>query len=427
MDFVILAGGNSSRMQSSTPKIFQKIADFPCISYIINCCYSVDPDANVIVVTREEFAEHEIFNNVKIAIQKHPCGTADALKQAIPFLKSSNVIVMCGDMPLIQPRYLAELSRSQTTIGIIAMRLPTNMLHMPYGRIINNKIVEYKNATDDERKCATANTGVYNFKSDFVQNAIYNIVPNEITNEYYLTDILNYAHNDIDIIVTADYQAFHGINTPQDLALAEGIIQQRLCDQHMNNGVKIIDPKSVFFSYQTQIEQDVVIEPNVVMKGNILIKTGAIIKAFSYLEDCIIGPNVKIGPFARIRNNAIIAEKAEIGNFVEIKKSHIGTKSKVKHLAYIGDTSMGELVNIGAGTITCNYDGVNKHKTQIGDSVMVGANCSLIAPVNIGNEAIIGAGSTINKNIDGNALAIARAKQENKTNGAKKIRNKLKK
>jgi bifunctional UDP-N-acetylglucosamine pyrophosphorylase/glucosamine-1-phosphate N-acetyltransferase len=349
---------------------------------------------------------------LQIVIQKNSLGTGDAVKCALPFLKSKDVVVLCADTPLLLPEHFDQLLLSKKDASLIAMKLPKDLIHMPYGRVINGKIVEYNEASPEEKKNNLANSGIYKFNTKFLKENIEKLFNNNSKGEYYITDI--FQNSEPKIFISDDYWAFHGINIPADLVEAEKIMQNKIRQKMIQNGVRLLDPNTVYFSSITLIEKDVIIEQNVIFKGRVTIKSGAIIKAFSYIEDCLIEKNAKIGPFARIRGNSNIDENSEIGNFVEIKSSIIGKDSKTKHLAYIGDAEIGESVNIGAGTITCNYDGVRKHKTVIENKVMVGANCSLVAPVTLGAGTVVGAGSTITEDTKENTLAIARARQQNK-------------
>jgi bifunctional UDP-N-acetylglucosamine pyrophosphorylase/glucosamine-1-phosphate N-acetyltransferase len=292
------------------------------------------------------------------------------------------------------------------------MKLPKDLTHMQYGRVIDGKIVEYRDASPEEKRVNLVNSGVYKFNTKFLRNNIEELRNNNSSGEYYLTDVLR--NSEAEVFISDDYWAFHGINVPEDLVMAEEIMQDRIRKKMVRNGVRLLDPNTVYFSTKTHIEKDVIVEQNVVFNGKVEVKSGAIIKSFSYIEDCSIEEHAKVGPFARIRGNSNINESSEIGNFVEVKGSIIGRQSKAKHLAYIGDSELGEYVNVGAGAITCNYDGFRKHRTVIGNNVMVGANCSLVAPVNIGAGTIIGAGSTITEDTEEKTLAIARARQQNK-------------
>lgn len=441
IDFVILAAGNGNRMNSRLPKPFHEIAGKPIIRHIIDMCSSVKSNIyhnnRIIVVTKDEYKGSSLFNDVIVSIQKEQLGTGNAVSSSLNNIENKYVVILCSDMPLLTNSIIEDLidSINNFDISFIAMKLKDDMMKMPYGRIIldNNKnfekIVEYKDANENERLSQFANSGIYIIKKDVLSNLLPSINNNNSQNEFYFTDILNIAKNNgntINVIISDDYDSFHGINNMKDLAYAERIIQNRLRDKFLSNGVKIIDPESVYFSMSTYIENDVTIEPNVIFKGEVSIKSGSIIKSFSYIEDSNIENNVKIGPFARIRGNVHMNESSEIGNFVEIKGSKIGTKTKIKHLSYIGDSNIGKNVNIGAGTITCNYDGIKKHKTNIEDNVFIGSNCSLIAPINIQYDSIVGAGSVITKDVPPRSLSISRIKQENIEEKANYIKEKIK-
>lgn len=435
LDFVVLAAGSGSRMKSSTPKIFQKIAGKPVIQYIIDTCNKIDHQ-NLIVVTTNELSDHQLFSGLKTAIQGNQKGTGSAVIAALPNLHAEYTIIMCGDMPLIEPKYLQMLSESSADISFIAMEIPEHLRKMPYGRVILDpsnefiKIIEYADASIEEKECILANTGLYKIKTEILKKYINSIPPNPSNGELYFTDILEIAKNNnasIAVLISSEYWPFHGINTMADLANAEHITQERLRKKFMENGVKLISPQTTFFSHDTEISNDVLIESNVVIKENVKISKGVEIKSFSYLEHCYINNGVKIGPFARIRGNSTLQQDSEIGNFVEVKGSTVGPQSKAKHLAYIGDSAIGTKVNIGAGVITVNYDGIKKHKTIIEDYVMVGSNCSIIAPITLGQGAILGAGSVITKDVPENSLAISRTRQDIKVDKAIEIREKKKK
>jgi bifunctional UDP-N-acetylglucosamine pyrophosphorylase/glucosamine-1-phosphate N-acetyltransferase len=246
----------------------------------------------------------------------------------------------------------------------------------------------------------------------------------EISGEFYLPNLLEILKNNshtVSVVCTDEYWPFHGINTTEDLALAESVVQQMLRKKFLDNGVRLSDPESVYFAHNTEIEPDVLIEQSVVIKKNVKIRRGSVIRSFSYLEDCEIMQNVEIGPFARVRGGSIFMPNSDIGNFVEIKGATIGEKTKIKHLTYIGDAEIAENVNIGAGTVICNYDGVKKHRTAIKSGAFIGSNSTLIAPINIGDNSIIGAGSVINKDVPQNGLAVARAEQKIMNDKADKI------
>jgi bifunctional UDP-N-acetylglucosamine pyrophosphorylase/glucosamine-1-phosphate N-acetyltransferase len=319
-------------------------------------------------------------------------------------------------------------------MALIAFKIPENMLDMPYGRVCCNgselvKIIEYKDTDYNELANQYANAGIYKMNAATLKRNIEDVAPNEISGEYYLTDLLKILSKKgkrISVMKSGEYWPFHGINTLVDLSLAEAIVQKRLRDKFMRNGVKLLDPTSVYFSFDSTIANNVTIEQNVVIKKGVTINSGATIKSFCYLENCEIMENATLGPFARIRDRAVVMDGSTIGNFVEIKQSTIGKEAKVKHLSYIGDTSLGCKSNIGAGTIVCNFDGVRKHSSVIGDNVMIGSNCSIISPIKIGHSALTGAGSVITADVPENTFAISRVEQQNYKNKASAILNKKK-
>ena len=327
---------------------------------------------------------------------------------------------MCSDMPLIETRHLELFLNDKSDISFIAMRIPKELRCMPYGRVIVDKdgvfqrISEYKNSSAEEKMSDLANSGIYKIKTSVLKKYITDIRPNKLNGELYFTDLLEIARKNnasISLVEQDEYWPFHGINTMEDLANAEKITQNKLRQRFMKDGVKLVSPETVYFSHDSKISSDVVIEPNVVINESVSISSGAVIKSFCYLEDCTILENATVGPFARIRGNATLQQNSTVGNFVEIKNSTLGIRSKAKHLSYIGDTVIGSDSNVGAGTITCNYDGVKKHKTVIEENVMIGSNCSLIAPLTIGAGSIVAAGSVISLNVPKNSLAISRISQ----------------
>lgn len=424
IDLIILAAGNSSRMHSSTSKIFQELAGRPLIEYVIDLCQTFE-NSKTTIVTNGKHKDNPIFKDLTVCIQEVPNGTAGAVKSALSELSSEYSIVLCSDMPLVEKRHIQALLDDQSEISLIASRLPESLSDMPYGRVIVDdknefsKIVEYKDANESERKTNLFNCGIYKIKTCLIEKYINQIESKNLSNEYYLTDLINILKNNgfkISIVEEPEYSSFHGINTMQDLSAAEDIMQIRLRNKFMSQGTRFLDPKTTYLSYDTVIGKDVTIEQNVVIKKNVRINDGVTVKAFSYLADCELCDNSTVGPFARLRGNSKINENAAVGNFVEIKGSDIGEGTKIKHLSYIGDAKIGQNSNIGAGTITCNYDGVNKHKTTIGSNVMVGSNCSLIAPVEIQDDVLIGAASVVDKAIPAKSLVISRPELKIKEN-----------
>ena len=404
--FVILAAGNGSRMHGSVPKIFTEIAGRPMVRYVIDCCKNFSDD--IVVVTKNDFAQNTAFCDIKTVVQTHPLGTGDALMCAINMI-SEYAIILYADTPLITAHDIDDLINFDGVSALIAVEIPHNLQNMQYGRVfVDNcgkciKIAEYKEATVIEQKANLANAGAYKFHKSILNGKF------QKHNEIYITDYCIGAN-----VLIGNYNSFHGVNNLEDLALAENIMQDRLRAKFLQQGVKMLDPTSVYFSADTEIADNVTIEQNVIFKNNVKIAENCIIKSFSYLENVSIGQNNKIGPFARIRGNVATQQNVEIGNFVEVKHANICAKSKIKHLSYIGDADIGQNVNIGAGTITCNYDGKNKHKTTILDNSMIGANTAIVAPLIIGKNSAIAAGSAITEDVPDNALAFGRARQCNK-------------
>ncbi|MBQ8651319.1 MAG: bifunctional UDP-N-acetylglucosamine diphosphorylase/glucosamine-1-phosphate N-acetyltransferase GlmU [Alphaproteobacteria bacterium] len=437
IDFIILAAGKGTRMKSQTPKVLHEIAGKPIVEYIVDVFNEIKTsDEKIITVVNNEIEYSNSISSAIKVIQKNQLGTADAVLSALPYVTAEYVVISCGDMPLITKDHLSELLNSNADATIIAAVLPDDKLHMPYGRIITDndskfsKIVEFKDSTEQERNSKLFNTGVYKIRTDTLKQYINKIQKNSLSGEFYLTDIFEILQTHkycIEIIKSNDYQVFHGINTMIDLSYAEQVMQDRLRNKFMLQGVKMNDPKTVCLSYDTEIESNVQIEQNVILKEGVKIKNGAKILAFSYLENCTIEESAEIGPFARVRGNTVIGQNSSIGNFVEVKGSVFGNNSKAKHLSYIGDTSIAENVNIGAGTITCNYDGFSKHKTRIESGAFVGSNTTIIAPNVIGKNAIIAAGSVITQDVPVDSLAIARVTQSNIKDKASEIRKRKKK
>lgn len=437
---IILAAGKGSRMKSETPKVMHKIAGLEMVNWVIDSCSKIDP-LNITVVISDDLKSHipNIKNNSKInfAIQKQRLGTGSAVKCALKELKDQNqrigdyVLIAYGDTPLIEAETLKQLianinDNPKKAVCIIAF---DEFEQNNYGKIILDdadnvqKIVERKDASETEKKITLCNSGIKIIRSKNI-DLIDEIDNQNNSGEYYLTDIVQIAKDsgyDVSYIKTPKTQLL-GVNSKKELAGLENVKQNQLREYFLEQGVTLTDPNSVYFSYDTQIENDVEIHPNVFFGLNVKIAKNSKILSFCHIEGVNIDQNVTIGPFARIRPSSNIAKGAKIGNFVEIKKTDIGENSKINHLSYIGDSQLGKNVNIGAGTITCNYDGFSKYRSIFGDNCFVGSNSILIAPVNIGNSSIIGAGSVITKDVLENDLAISRIKQQNIEKGAIKFK-----
>ncbi len=435
---VILAAGQGTRMKSGLPKVMHDIAGMPMIGHILHTANRCNDVAICTVISKDSNITQDFISSigfdVQMIVQDKQLGTADALKSVlnskINFTINDKVIVLFGDTPLVTKRLIDEVSSSldKNALSIVGM-IPDDPKE--YGRLICDesgqlrRIVEFKHATDAERDINLCNSGIMGFKYDCLQKLIGSVRANELNGEYYLTDTVEIAYSEqMPIgVVQGCAKEVEGVNTQLDLSRATSYYQDMKRQEMMEHGCRLPDPASVFFSYDTTVGSGCVIEPNVWFGKGVSLGGNVHIRAFSYIEGTKINDNVVVGPFARLRGDTTIQNKAKVGNFVEIKNSCIGEGTKVNHLSYIGDSYLGNKVNIGAGTITCNYDGFAKHKTVVGEGSFIGSNSCLIAPVELKKEVIVGAGSVITKDVADHSLAIARVSQKNIDNGAKKIRN----
>jgi bifunctional UDP-N-acetylglucosamine pyrophosphorylase/glucosamine-1-phosphate N-acetyltransferase len=338
------------------------------------------------------------------------------------------VVVLYGDTPLTSQNTISEMLQSLDNYDLCVLGFEEEQANK-YGRLVVDenknlkKIVEFKDASDAEKEITLCNSGVMAISGDKIKELLSSIDNNNAAGEYYLTDIVEiceHKHYQKTYFTTTKEEVL-GVNSKVELANLENIMQDRLRQAHMENGVTLIDPNTVYFCADTKIGKNCVIYPNVFFGPNVEIDDNVEIKPFSHIEEATISKGCVIGPFARIRPGSKLDEDVKIGNFVEIKKSNLAKGSKINHLSYIGDSDVGQNSNVGAGTITCNYDGYNKHKTTIGDNCFVGSNSAFIAPVTIGNGSVIGAGSIITKEVKENELAVSRSKQINIENGAKQF------
>jgi len=433
---IILAAGKGTRMKSALPKVLHTICGKPMIEHVLDVARVLEP-ARIVTVLSENMkqVEQSIKNVSEVVYQTQQLGTADAVKPALEKLKDFNgkILILYADTPLIEDDTLEEmlylLDESDVVVLGFVPSYPSD-----YGRLVLNeageleKIVEAKDATEDELDIELCNSGVIAVKSDTIKSLIGKISNNNAKGEYYLTDIIELVNksNKKCLHVQCPESEVLGINNRIQLSEAEFLMQNMLRNYAMMNGATLIDPESVYFSYDTKIGKDVLIQPNVWFGKGVVIDDNVQIRGFSHIEDAKIASGSIIGPFARIRPGTEIENNARIGNFVEIKKSKIGKGAKISHLTYIGDSEIGEEANIGAGTVTCNYDGENKYKTKIGAKAFIGSNTAIVAPVTVGDEAFIGAGSTITKDVAGGSLAVARGRQINKENWAAYKNNKKK-
>lgn len=438
---IVLAAGKGTRMKSSKPKVVHEVLYKPMINHIVDELKALGVDETIVVVGHEASQVESIVEGVTIVHQTEQLGTGHAVLQAKDLLKDKDgiTLVLNGDAPLITKETMKafiDYHQSQGSKGTI-MSCDCD-LSIQFGRIIKDNgqvigIEEFKDLKEDHKQITEMNAGEYCFDNRALFNALSKITNNNVQNEYYITDVIGIM-NDEGLKVAAykvnNMSEFGGINDRVALAEATEILRDRINKKHLLNGVNIIDPKNTYIANDVEIGPETTIEPGCILKGktvignnchigpycefeNVIVKDSVIIK-YSVLSDSIIENGVDIGPFARLRTNCHILEHAHLGNFVEMKKTVFGKGSKASHLTYVGDAEVGSDVNMGCGTITVNYDGKNKSLTKIEDNAFVGCNVNLIAPVTIKKNAFIAAGSTITKNVEEDAMGIARARQENK-------------
>ena len=437
---VILAAGKGTRMSSCKPKALQRLAGRTLIEHILGTLVEASIDEVVIIHSPEAKKDFKkkIGSSGKLNYveQEEALGTAHALKTALPHVKTDNLLVLLGDVPLLSKCTIRKLKEETLENDLVVL---TGEVKDPsgYGRIIKDKdekpmaIIEELDCDEAQREIKEINSGIMAFKTNTAKNLIEKIKPNPKKNEYYLTDAIEIAyHEGLSAVTyrTIEEEVF-GVNSKKDLAEAEKINRKKIADQLMENGVTVIDPNRIDVRGKLICGKDVTIDVNTVFIGDVTLGNGVSVAPFtiisnsiigdetdihshSNIEEADIGSKCNIGPFARIRPQTKLEEGAKVGNFVETKKSVIGKGSKVSHLTYIGDAIIGEHTNIGAGTITCNYDGANKHQTKIGDGVFIGSGVELIAPIEVEEGATIGAGSTVSKRVPADKLTIERSKQK---------------
>lgn len=437
LQIVVLAAGHGTRMKSDLPKILHPLGGRPVLYYVLDLAHKITSQ-DVILVVSPALKEIQTPFNHKTVVQHPAQGTGDAVKWALPHLQEKGyVLILFGDTPLILQETLQRMineAQSHPEMALILLGMcPIDKQN--YARLVVNEkneleeVVEYKDLNSSQKEIPLCNSGVMLVRSELLGSFLAELQPNNAAKEYYLTDLVKIARlrGYACGIVEGEASEFMGINTRQDLAKAENILQNRWREKAMAEGVTLVDPNQTYFSYDTKLEFDVKLHPFVVLEPGVTIAQGAEIFSFCRISDSVIGPQASVGPFAHLRNGVHLHESAEVGNFVEVKNSVFGSKAKAKHLSYIGDTHLGAKTNIGAGTITCNYDGFSKFETHIGKGVFIGSNSSLVAPLSIGDYAIVGAGSIVTENVESCELVIARSKQVNFENGANRFREKRKK
>ncbi|MCA0274273.1 MAG: bifunctional UDP-N-acetylglucosamine diphosphorylase/glucosamine-1-phosphate N-acetyltransferase GlmU [Proteobacteria bacterium] len=428
---IILAAGQGTRMNSDLPKVLHQIAGAPLLHHAMRSGAMVEPERMVVVaghgadeVTKAAKAFDEA---VDVVIQAEQKGTAHAVLQALPALEGfeGKVIVLYGDTPLIRPETLEAMLSARSDVVVLGFEAADPGR---YGRLVVHlghlyRIIEYKDATAEERKITLCNSGVICADAKALAKLVRGVGNNNASGEYYLTDIIaagRVAGLTAEVVTCPEAETL-GVNSRADLAAAEAAMQARLRAEVMENGVTLTAPETVFLSWDTVIGRDTVVGPHVVFGPETTVESEAEILPFCHLEGCHISRGARVGPFARLRPGAELAEDVHVGNFVEVKNSILDEGVKVGHLTYLGDAHVGEHTNIGAGTITCNYDGVSKHRTEIGARAFIGSDTMLVAPVTIGDGAMTASGSVITDDVPENTLAVARARQVNKLGLAAKL------
>jgi bifunctional UDP-N-acetylglucosamine pyrophosphorylase/glucosamine-1-phosphate N-acetyltransferase len=436
---VILAAGQGTRMKSARPKVIHELAGKPILHHVVETSRALQAEQVVVVIGHGAEQVRAAMQGEQLIFveQREQLGTGHALQQCLDVIDPGNdVLVLVGDVPLIRAETISRLLEQSggATVSVLSF-MPENAFG--YGRIVRDEngqvsaIVEQKDTSSAEAEIGECNSGILMIRGERLRELVMALDNNNVQGEYYLTDVVALAAAAGDAVtatVCEDANEVNGINNQQQLALVETLYRKRAADALMAQGVKLFDPTRIDLRGEISVGQDVQIDINCVFEGevslgdkvrigancvirNCRIAAGSEIKPMTSIEDAVIGSNVSIGPFARIRPGTECDDDVKIGNFVETKKARIGKGSKVNHLSYVGDTEMGSGVNVGAGTITCNYDGVNKFKTVIEDGVFIGSDTQLVAPVTVGRNATIGAGSTITRNVPADKLSLSRSKQ----------------
>lgn len=430
---IILGAGMGTRMNSDLPKVLHKIAGAPMLVHAMKAGASLDPEKTVIVAGHgaEQVTAAAVAwdPDVVTVLQTEQLGTAHAVAQAKDALDGfdGDALVLYGDTPFIQPETLEAMAAARSNHDVVVLGFEAADPGR-YGRLVTNgdtleRIVEFKDATDEERAITLCNSGVIMARSDVLFDLISKVGNDNASEEYYLTDIIGIARDQglSATVVSCDESETLGVNSRAELAGAEAQFQSRARAAALADGITLSDPDTVYFAHDTVIGRDTIIEPNVVFGPDVTIESDTTIRAFSHLEGCHVSRGSVVGPYARLRPGAELAENTKVGNFVEVKNAQVAAGAKINHLSYIGDATIGEKANIGAGTITCNYDGFFKHHTTIGRDAFIGSNTMLVAPVSVGNGAMTGSGSVISDDVPDGALGLGRARQVTKAGFATKL------
>ena len=437
---IVLAAGKGTRMKSALHKVLHPIAGRPMIEHLLASAAELAPARQVVVAGHlREQLEAALGDRATIVVQDPQLGTGHAVQQAEAALTGfvGDVLILYGDVPFVTAatmRAMIERLHAADAPAVVALGFePADVLQ--YGRIISadgriDKMVEHKDASDTERACGLCNSGLMAVRADVLFALLARIDNNNAQREYYLPDIINLARADgrtCAVIVTSDPDEVTGINSRAELSTAETRWQAGRRRRAMDEGASLIAPETVWFAWDTELGRDVTIEPNVVFGPQVTVADDVTIHAFSHLEGARIAPGVAIGPYARIRPGTVLEKGAKVGNFVEIKNSRLKEGAKASHLTYLGDSDVGAGANIGAGTITCNYDGYFKYRTVIGERAFIGSNSALIAPLRIGADAIVAAGSAVSRDVADGELRLVRGEQLVKPGWADRFHDAMKK
>ena len=436
---IILAAGKGTRMKSALPKPLHEIAGRSMVGHVIATCEALNPEKIVVVIGADMLQMADAVKPHATAIQAVANGTGGAARAARDHFKNfdGDILVVFSDTPLVTAETMQRLVEARRQLPAIGLTYSAFRPADPakYGRMMMDedgtlkKIIEWKDASEEERKITLCNGGIVCGDGGRLFDWLDQVGNDNAQKEYYLTDLPQIARKDnrTTHVVEISEEETAGVNSREDLANIERLMQQRLRKKHMANGATLTDPASVFFCHDTVIGQDVTIGPNVVFGPGVTIASYVEILPFCHIEGASIAEGASVGPFARLRPGTVLGAESKVGNFVETKNAQLGAGAKASHLSYLGDATIGARANIGAGTITCNYDGYLKHKTVIGQDAFIGSNTALVAPVTIGDGAIVGAGSTITKDVAADALALTRAPQEQRDGWAPPYREMKKK
>jgi len=436
LDVVVLAAGKGTRMYSSTPKVLHQLGGRPLLRHVIETARCLKPSSIIVVYGHggEQVPNTFREEGIRFVLQDPQLGTGHAMQQALPCVTAEQVLVLYGDVPLTRPETLSCVSAEQRGMGLVTAELPDPA---GYGRIVRDasgqllRIVEERDATADEKAIREINTGILAAPTAKLRQWLQELRNENAQGEYYLTDVVAHAVAEgvrVHTVQPAHAWEILGVNSKLQLAQLERTFQEQRAAQLMARGVTLADPARIDVRGELRCGQDVVIDVNCIFEGDVtlgdgvsigpscwlkdvIVEAGASVLPFCHLEGAQIGPDSRVGPYARMRPGTRLAARAHVGNFVETKNAALGEGSKANHLSYLGDATIGSNVNIGAGTITCNYDGANKHQTVIEDEAFIGSDSQLVAPVTIGKGATIGAGSTVSRDAPAGELTVSRAKQ----------------